>query len=254
MSYPTQSKIEEALISLIYFRGGSDCRIKSSDAYQPLADYFQLTEQERIQPRESENHRPAWNNMVQFARRGLKDSGYLFSNSPRSIWQLSSSGIVAAQTGSHKHRELQTNLSADKPEKVVIESILINHPQPISKLEPDISNISITEGRKKLFIHIRRERNPKIVKEKKERVLNATGKLICEVCNFDFVSLYGHLGHGFCEVHHKNPLAKVDKETQTSLEDLAIVCSNCHRMIHRSQPMMDINQLKSILKNLDGIE
>ena len=117
-----------------------------------------------------------------------------------------------------------------------------------STLKPHQYSISVTEGRKKLLIHIRRERNYKIVKKKKERVLNETGKLSCEVCNFDFVSLYGELGNGFCEVHHKNPLSKVAKETQTKLEDLAIVCSNCHRMIHRSQPMIDIEQVKSIIK------
>ena len=250
MSYPTSDQIRDALHSLIYFRGRSDFRIESSDAYQPLADHFQLTEQERKQPRESEKNisRPQWNNMIQWARNDLNKAGYLSSNSPRGIWQLSNSGVIAAQEVSLKHRGLQISLNIDTSKQVTVESKLADHLQPNSTLKPHQYSISVTEGRKKLLIHIRRERNYKIVKEKKEKVLNETGKLSCEVCNFDFVSLYGELGNGFCEVHHKNSLSKVDKETQTKLEDLAIVCSNCHRMIHRTQPMMDIEQLKSIIK------
>lgn len=256
MSYPISDKIRDALHSLIYFHGDSDFRIKPSDTYRPLADYFQLTEQERKQPRESERNigRPQWNNMVQWARNDLIKSGYISSNSPRGIWQLSSLGITSAQEVSLNYKELQNGLNTNRSKQVIVEPKLPDQLQPNSPLKPYQHSLSVTEGRKKLLIHIRRERNPKIVKKKKEKVLNETGQLSCEVCNFDFVSLYGELGNGFCEVHHKNPLAKVDKETQTCLEDLAIVCSNCHRMIHRSQPMMDINQLKSILKNLDGIE
>lgn len=192
--------------------------------------------------------------MVRWARNDLRKSGYISSNSPRGIWQLSSLGIATAQKVSLNYKELQNGLNTNRSEQVVVVSELPEQLQPNSQLKPYQHTSSVTEGRKKLLIHIRRERNPKIVKQKKEQVLNKTGKLSCEVCNFDFVSVYGELGNGFCEVHHKNPLAKVDKETQTSLEDLAIVCSNCHRMIHRSQPMMDINQLKCILKNINKIE
>ena len=113
MSYPTSDQIRDALHSLIYFRGRSDFRIESSDAYQPLADHFQLTEQERKQPRESEKNisRPQWNNMIQWARNDLNKAGYLSSNSPRGIWQLSNSGVITAQEISLKHRGLQISLN-----------------------------------------------------------------------------------------------------------------------------------------------
>ena len=248
MSYPVYSQIRDSLLSLIYFRGGSDFRIESSEASQPLAAHFQLTEKETKQPLESDIYRSKWDNMVRWARNDLRKSGYISSDSPRGIWQLSNSGIIAAQRVSLKHRGLQISLNIDTSKQVTIEPELHDHLQPNSSLKPHQYIVSVNEGRKKLLIHIRRERNHKIVKDKKEKVLNETGKLSCEVCKFDFVSLYGELGNGFCEVHHKNPLSKVAKETQTKLEDLAIVCSNCHRMIHRSQPMIDIEQLKSIIK------
>jgi 5-methylcytosine-specific restriction endonuclease McrA len=260
MPYPLYSQITDPLLSLIYFRGGSDFKVKCSDTYRPLADYFQLTEQERqiLWTSEGNERKRKWDTMVCYARRELKKSGYLSSNSSRSIWQLSSSGITAAQKVSLNYKELQNGVNTNRSKQIIVEPKLPDQLQPISSSEPAQNTFTVTEGREKLAIHIERERNPKIIKQKKKRILSETGKLSCEVCKFDFVSRYGDLGNEFCEVHHKNPLAKVDNETQTSLEDLAIVCANCHRMIHHSQciqpTMMSIEQLKSILKNLDGIE
>jgi len=59
--------------------------------------------------------------------------------------------------------------------------------------------------------------------------------LRCEVpgCGFDFEQCYGDLGKGYVQVHHLRPLASSDESVETSLDDLAIVCANCHAMIHR---------------------
>lgn len=35
---------------------------------------------------------------------------------------------------------------------------------------------------------------------------------------------------------------------ETDVDDIAIVCSNCHSMIHRRKPWLTREQLKSILK------
>jgi hypothetical protein len=88
------------------------------------------------------------------------------------------------------------------------------------------------EGRPQLVEHLRHERNRAVVQKKKNFVLRKTGALKCEVCGFDFRSRYGLVGREFCEVHHNNPLAATESEVETHLDDLAIVCSNCHRMLH----------------------
>ena len=253
MSYPISDKIRDALHSLIYFRGGSDFSIKCSDTYRPLADYFQLTEQERqiLCTSEGNKSKRHWDTMVCWARNKLLlKFGYISSNSPRGIWQLSSSGIAAAQKVSLNYKELQNGLNTNRSKQIIVEPKLPDQLQPSSSSESAQNTFAVTEGREKLLIHIERERNPKIIKQKKKRILSETGKLICEVCKFDFVSRYGELGKGFCEVHHKNPLSEVDNETQTSLEDLAIVCANCHRMIHRSQPMMSIEEIIKYLEKV----
>lgn len=109
---------------------------------------------------------------------------------------------------------------------------------------PDVDQSdSVLEGNPRLVAHLRRERNSTIVKAKKDAVLQATGKLCCEVCGFDFKEVYGEFGDGFCEVHHLQLLAKADGVVETKLRDLAIICSNCHRIIHRSNPMLSISSL-----------
>jgi hypothetical protein len=61
------------------------------------------------------------------------------------------------------------------------------------------------------------------------------GRLRCEVprCGFDFAAVYAALGAGYAEVHHLRPLAEHDEPRLTTLDDLAVVCANCHAMIHR---------------------
>lgn len=102
------------------------------------------------------------------------------------------------------------------------------------------------EGKPIMRLHQSRERDPKIIKQKKDQVFSKTGKLECEICSMDFEETYGKHGRGFAECHHKNPLSLRDKNEETSLCDLAIVCSNCHRMLHRKRQWLTLNDLKDI--------
>ncbi|MCB1920550.1 MAG: HNH endonuclease [Candidatus Competibacteraceae bacterium] len=113
---------------------------------------------------------------------------------------------------------------------------------------PDVDLPSArTEGAARLVSHLRRERNRTIVEAKKAAILNATGRLCCEVCGFDFSATYGTLGDGFCEVHHLVPLSATSESVITKLDDLAVLCSNCHRIIHRSTPMLSVAELSKVV-------
>ncbi|WP_394136450.1 HNH endonuclease [Aliivibrio fischeri] len=111
---------------------------------------------------------------------------------------------------------------------------------------PDI-DFSALEGNPRLLAHIKRERNQKLIKLKKKQVMENSGSLSCEVCSFDFQKVYGELGLEFCEVHHLKKLSDAEKYVETTLSDLAIVCSNCHRIIHRTNPMKTIPELKGVI-------
>lgn len=89
----------------------------------------------------------------------------------------------------------------------------------------------VAEGRLLFREHRARERNRRIVSNKKRQVLAKAGRLACEVCDFDFAVTYGERGEGFAECHHVVPLSEAGEGT-TRLSDLVIVCSNCHRMLH----------------------
>ncbi len=105
---------------------------------------------------------------------------------------------------------------------------------------------SFTEGREVLRLHRRKERNRRAVSGKKQSVLVATGNLKCEVCDFDFQLVYGDLGSGFAECHHRIPLAELTEEYRIKLSELAIVCANCHRMLHRRQNLT-VDELQEIM-------
>ena len=44
------------------------------------------------------------------------------------------------------------------------------------------------------------------------------------------------------------PLSELDGEAKTKLKDLALVCSNCHEMLHKEIDTLSVNELKRKLK------
>lgn len=119
-------------------------------------------------------------------------------------------------------------------------------PSPLADLnvpDIDIPDMVAKEGRRTLIRHLRIERSRQLVETKRKRVLKDKGCLACEVCGFDFEKSYGDLGRGFCEVHHLRPLAEANAGGTTTLGDLAVVCSNCHRMLHKSAKPLSIKAL-----------
>jgi 5-methylcytosine-specific restriction protein A len=111
----------------------------------------------------------------------------------------------------------------------------------------DIEDDEFVEGRILTRIHKSKERSTNAVKKKKRKVLRETGKLICEVCAFDFAHIYGEIGYGFAECHHLMPVSQLDENHKTQLAELAIVCANCHRIIHKSRPMLSIAELRAVI-------
>lgn len=95
--------------------------------------------------------------------------------------------------------------------------------------------------------HLVRERNSKVVKDAKNLFkISHDGRLFCEICGFDFSTKYGKIGEGFIEAHHKVELSKIEGVHVVKPTDFAMVCSNCHSMLHREG--ITIAQLKKRLK------
>lgn len=103
---------------------------------------------------------------------------------------------------------------------------------------------SVVEGQDRLIQHIRRERKRNLILAKRADVLRRTGRLRCEACGFDSRRKYPWIEQDFAEVHHKQPMSGADGPRRTAMADLAILCANCHRMIHRTVPMMPVPQFR----------
>jgi 5-methylcytosine-specific restriction protein A len=103
------------------------------------------------------------------------------------------------------------------------------------------------EGRYLLRWHAYRERNPALRRRKIDSALAHGGSLICEACDFDFARTYGERGQGYIECHHVEPL-HVGGEGPRNIRDLALLCSNCHRMIHIKPPWPTPAELRGVIR------
>jgi 5-methylcytosine-specific restriction protein A len=107
---------------------------------------------------------------------------------------------------------------------------------------PDCSEAE--EGALLTRMHLARERSQRLVDAKKAKAA-AADQLVCEICGFSFEAVYGVIGRGFIECHHRLPVSELAPGSKTRLADLALVCANCHRMIHRRRPWLAIEDLQS---------
>jgi putative restriction endonuclease len=107
---------------------------------------------------------------------------------------------------------------------------------PVADIEQEDAEYSAYEGEERRLYVLHRRRESSLRKKKiMAAMIENSGILKCEVpgCGFDFKACYGKLGEGFAHVHHKRPLAEAPAAgMKISLKDLAVVCANCHAMIH----------------------
>lgn len=107
-------------------------------------------------------------------------------------------------------------------------------------------DVTFDEGRVFERRHLARERDPRARRAKIAHARLAFGHIRCEVCQFDFETVYGEHGRDYVECHHRDPLSVSGRRT-TTVADLALLCSNCHRMIHYRRPWLTVEQLRSLV-------
>ncbi|MGE4571129.1 MAG: HNH endonuclease [Candidatus Izemoplasmatales bacterium] len=88
------------------------------------------------------------------------------------------------------------------------------------------------------------------VRERSTKLRNAAvefytkeGKIVCDICGFDFSKVYNGLGQGYIEIHHKKPIYQYESDDEEvvikdAIKNLAPVCANCHRMLHRKKSIL----------------
>ncbi len=108
------------------------------------------------------------------------------------------------------------------------------------------AEMSALEGEPRLMIHFHRERDSHIAQAKRDAVIASSGRLVCEACGISATVKYPGLNGEICEVHHRLPLAESCGNVETRLEDLAVLCANCHRAIHRGSPMPGVEEFRNM--------
>jgi 5-methylcytosine-specific restriction protein A len=163
-----------------------------------------------------------------------------------------SQGKKGLQRGGKLEKEVWEHFAFDPTELAqtakAIRQFLVNRQIPSVFQDEEDEFVEAEEGRILTRLHRTRERNRKLIETKKASALKVHGRLQCEACSFDFKTQYGLRGSGFIEAHHTKPLYTLSPGDKTQLEDLALLCSNCHRMIHARRPWLTVDDLKLIIR------
>ncbi|MDY4789589.1 MAG: HNH endonuclease [Bacteroidales bacterium] len=110
------------------------------------------------------------------------------------------------------------------------------------------TNEAFPEGKIIERKHIARERNSVLIENAKQIFKKKCGKLFCQICGFDFETKYGELGKDYIEAHHTIPISEMEKGHKTTIDEIVLVCSNCHKMLHRKRPLLNADEIKKVLK------
>lgn len=231
MSLPSYNDVDEPLLYLLYTTGGEEHCMLSSETYGPLADFFDLTEEDRKKTRHDvfgdKRRELAWANMVQWARRRLKDAGLLDKNAGRGVWKLSIAGIEHAKT-----------IAAGYDDTHFISTLKNQFPEEVGNKE------SFKEGATRTVKVNAYERNPKA----RKMCIEHFG-VQCAVCDLKLADFYGEVAKDLIHVHHLKPLSEVGAEyTVDPVEDLRPVCPNCHAVIHLRKPPYSVEEMKKMLR------
>ncbi|WP_143218922.1 HNH endonuclease [Actinokineospora bangkokensis] len=151
------------------------------------------------------------------------------------------------KTNGGKRDKVVLHLFLTQPKRMAAEAAglraLLSSGQ-LADLPPVDGEVDALEGQVVYRYHRKHERDPTLRAKK----LAAVGAAACEVCGFDFAAVYGERGQGYAEVHHRVPL-HASGPRRTRLDDLAVLCANCHRMIHRTTPWLTVDELIEIVRD-----
>lgn len=104
--------------------------------------------------------------------------------------------------------------------------------------------VSAVEGILRETIAITKSRDGKLRKAALEK---ARG--ICETCSVDYSSILDGLGKRVLQVHHRKQLSLAIEPVVNGIEDLAVVCANCHQIIHADiKKAMSVEELRKRLR------
>lgn len=201
-----------------------------------------------------------WRNDMAYIRLKLVTDGYLSYNRDNN-WEITSKGDIylqklcrlsIGQTNFQKLTQKAINRANSLVQKLNIEQELKNVEAVVAlDLEAlQIEEEPFVEGEQRERYTNYYERDPKL----RAKAISLHGTK-CMACNFDFEKKYGERGKGFIEIHHLKPVSELGGNTKVDPEtDLTVVCSNCHRMIHRKKnDVLSLEELRKFIQSEEVI-
>jgi hypothetical protein len=120
-----------------------------------------------------------------------------------------------------------------------IRSLRRNIAQPMSDEEP-----SAFEGLRTEAVTYKQGRS-RALRDDASAKANGT----CDACAVDYSALLEGKGVRVLQVHHRKQLAATDRPRLTKLSDLAVVCANCHMLIHMDpKRAFSVEKLRAMLR------
>jgi 5-methylcytosine-specific restriction protein A len=127
--------------------------------------------------------------------------------------------------------------------KIYEEFLKIEKPNNYNNEFIDESENLYTEGKvKKVFVNIY-ERD----REARKKCLEHYGYK-CTICGIKLSDIYGVIADNFIEVHHLKELSSIKREYEINpIEDMRVLCPNCHAIVHRKTPALSIEEVKKMI-------
>lgn len=110
----------------------------------------------------------------------------------------------------------------------------------------DLDDEGVLEGGLLERVRLILERNRGVRDDAVKVFKQKHGRVSCQACAFDFSMTYGPRGEDYIECHHRTPLSQSGL-TWTRVQDFVLLCSNCHRMIHRRRPWLTFEELVALI-------
>lgn len=132
---------------------------------------------------------------------------------------------------------------------LLVEHIRTASSSTISSLLPDLEcdDELESEGDPRTYVHRSYERKSGNRRKKVDSIKKRGQPIVCECCGFDFEKTYGERGRDFIEVHHAVPVSELAAGQKLRISDLRLLCSNCHRMVHRYQPWLSVEEVQALI-------
>ena len=122
-----------------------------------------------------------------------------------------------------------------------------------AKPEVEAEKVVGKEGRLLVRLHRYKERDRKFARMVRKYYKDLSGgKLTCHACGCVPTEVYGPLGDGCMEAHHKIPIEQLQPDSIMRVSDMAMLCASCHRLVHSQKPCLTVEGVSGLVSEYGG--